>query len=182
MTPSDTDPNEVEEFVNAHRCGFSLAIAIGTSHGAYQVQGRAPDAVRHPGGGFPPIFPTSPSCFTALPPSCPSMWRSSTSTAARWAGAQGRAPRICSARPLPCAVCKINIDTDLRLAMTASIRKYSGGASRSFRSPPIPGSRPGCHSGSGGPQDEVRPGLLRQSLRRAVPAPISPHMLAVSRR
>ena len=36
------------------------------------------------------------------------------------------------------AVCKINIDTDLRLAMTASVRKHFNGASGSFRSPPVP--------------------------------------------
>ena len=33
------------------------------------------------------------------------------------------------------AVCKINIDSDLRLAMTGTIRKYHGGAPRRLRSP-----------------------------------------------
>ena len=33
------------------------------------------------------------------------------------------------------AVCKINIDSDIRLAMTASIRKYFVGASGALRSP-----------------------------------------------
>ena len=75
-----THPEEVEEFVAKTGCD-SLAIAIGTSHGAYKFTAAsapatkraswsAAPALRHPGRGGPSACPASPSCCTALPP-CP---------------------------------------------------------------------------------------------------------------
>ena len=62
------------------------------------------------------------------------------------------------------SVCKINIDSDLRLAMTGTIRKFYGGASRQVRSPRVPEARPCQHQGAGPSQAGGRPRLRRQGL------------------
>ena len=62
------------------------------------------------------------------------------------------------------AVCKINIDSDLRLAMTGTIRQFIGGASRQVRPPRVPQARPCRHQGAGQAQADRRPGLRRQGL------------------
>ena len=73
-------------------------------------------------------------------------------------------PRSSCVRLLSGAVCKINIDSDLRLAMTASIRKYFSGASGSLRSAPVPEARPHRHQEHGRAQVGGRSGLQRQGL------------------
>ena len=68
-----TDPNEVEEFVKATGVD-SLAIAIGTSHGAFKFKGEPHlrfDILRK----SPRSCRVSRSYSTALPPSCRSMCR-----------------------------------------------------------------------------------------------------------
>ena len=70
---SYTDPAQVQEFVE--RTGVaSLAIAIGTSHGAFKFTGEPKlrfDILEEVGKRLP----GSPSCCTALRPSFPAMWK-----------------------------------------------------------------------------------------------------------
>lgn len=71
-------------------------------------------------------------------------------------------PRSSCAR-LPVAVCKINIDSDLRLAMTGTIRKFMAEHLTSSI-PRVPEARPRRHQGAGVPQDRGRAGLRPQGL------------------
>ena len=144
-----TDPAEVEEFVT--RTGVdSLAIAIGTSHGAYQVQARpeAPacastswrrSADRLP--GFPIVLHGASSVPQEF------VTDRSTSTAAR-CPTPSASRRTCCARPPRMAVCKINIDSDLRLAMTAAIRKHLAENPSHFDPRQYLSRRPGPHQGA----------------------------------
>ena len=120
---SYTRPEEVEEFVTRTGCD-SLAIAIGTSHGAYKFKpGTKPQlrfdileevAKRLP--GFPIVLHGSSSV--------PQEYVEMINT---YGGAMPGAigvPEDQLREAARMAVCKINIDSDLRLAMTGTIRKY----------------------------------------------------------
>ena len=130
---SYTRPEEVEEFVSRTGCD-SLAIAIGTSHGAYKF---TPEqcTVNEKGQLVPP-----PLRFDILEevsrrlPNFPIVLHGSSSVPQEFVkiinenggnmpGAIG-VPEDQLRKAASMAVCKINIDSDLRLAMTASIRKY----------------------------------------------------------
>lgn len=127
-----TDPDEVEEFVS--RTGVdSLAIAIGTSHGAYKF---TPEqcTVNEDGKLVPP-----PLAFDVLKaveeklPGFPIVLHGSSSVPqdeVETINANGGALKAAIGIPeewlresAKSAVCKINIDSDSRLAMTAAIRK-----------------------------------------------------------
>ena len=118
-----TNPDEVEDFVT--RTGVdSLAIAIGTSHGAYKFKpGQNPKLrldileevgkrlpgfpiVLHGASSVPQEFVKIVNMYGGNMPDAIGIPESELSAAAKM------------------AVCKINIDSDLRLAMTAAIRKY----------------------------------------------------------
>lgn len=118
-----TRPEEVEEFVSKTGCD-SLAIAIGTSHGAYKFKpGTDPklrfdilEEVSKRLPGFPIVLHGASSVpqqyvdiINAHGGSMP--------------GAIG-VPEEQLRKAAGMAVCKINIDSDLRLAMTAGIRKH----------------------------------------------------------
>lgn len=115
-----TVPEEAAEFVE--RTGVdSLAIAIGTSHGAYKFKG-------DPSLDFERLEKIS-----KLLPNFPLVLHGSSSVPKEFVdlcnkyggeipGAAG-VPEEMLARAAKMGVCKINIDTDLRLAMTASIRR-----------------------------------------------------------
>ena len=120
---SYTRPEEVQEFVERTNCD-SLAIAIGTSHGAYKFKpGTKPqlrfdvlEAVEKNLPGFPIVLHGSssvPQEFVA----------EINKYGGNMPGAIG-VPEVQLRQAARSAVCKINIDSDLRLAMTASIRKY----------------------------------------------------------
>ncbi len=120
---SYTRPEEVEEFVARTGCD-SLAIAIGTSHGAYKFKpGTKPQlrfdiledvAKRLP--GFPIVLHGSSSV--------PQEFVEMINTfGGAMPGAIG-VPEEQLREAARMAVCKINIDSDLRLAMTGVIRKY----------------------------------------------------------
>ena len=120
---SYTHPDEVEEFVTKTGCD-SLAIAIGTSHGAYKFKpGTKPqlrfdvlEAVEKNLPGFPIVLhgaSSVPQEFVA----------EINKYGGNMPGAIG-VPEDQLRQAARSAVCKINIDSDLRLAMTASIRKY----------------------------------------------------------
>lgn len=120
---SYTKPEEVEEFVT--RTGVdSLAIAIGTSHGAFKFKpGQKPQlrfdileevAKRLP--EFPIVLHGSSSVM-------PEYVKIVNDFGGKMPGAIG-IPEEMLREASKMAVCKINIDSDLRLAMTAAIRKH----------------------------------------------------------
>ncbi len=120
---SYTRPEEVEEFVT--KTGVdSLAIAIGTSHGAYKFKpGTKPQlrfdileevARRLP--GYPIVLHGASSVI-------PEYVEMINQFGGNMPGALG-VPEDQLRQAARSAVCKINIDSDLRLAMTGSIRKY----------------------------------------------------------
>ena len=120
---SYTRPEDVEEFVTRTGCD-SLAIAIGTSHGAYKFKpGTKPqlrfdilEEVSRRLPGFPIVLhgaSSVPQNFVEL----------INKFGGNMPGAIG-VPEEQLRQAASMAVCKINIDSDLRLAMTASIRQY----------------------------------------------------------
>ena len=120
---SYTRPEEVQEFVDKTGCD-SLAIAIGTSHGAYKFKpGTKPqlrfdvlEEVEKKLPGFPIVLHGSssvPQEFVAK----------INQYGGNMPGAIG-VPEDQLRKAASMAVCKINIDSDPRLAMTASIREY----------------------------------------------------------
>ena len=130
---SYTRPDEVEEFVN--RTGVdSLAIAIGTTHGAYKFT--AAQCTRNEKG----ILVPPPLRFDILDevakrlPGFPIVLHGSSSVPQEFVKIinenGGKMPDAVGIpeeqlrKAAEGAVCKINIDSDLRLAMTACIRQY----------------------------------------------------------
>lgn len=115
-----TDPDEAAEFVE--RTGVdSLAIAIGTSHGAYKFKGE------------PYLDYERLKKIHALIPNTPLVLHGASSVLKEFVdrcnqyggeipGAQG-VPEEMIREAVKYGICKVNIDTDLRLAMTAEIRR-----------------------------------------------------------
>ena len=120
---SYTHPEEVEEFVSKTGCD-SLAIAIGTSHGAYKFKpGTKPqlrfdvlEEVSRRLPGFPIVLHGSSSVPQDLVAKV-------NQFGGNMPGAIG-VPEDQLRHAAELSVCKINIDSDLRLAMTATIREY----------------------------------------------------------
>ena len=120
---SFTKPEQVQDFVE--RTGVdSLAIAIGTSHGAYKFKpGQKPqlrfDILEEVGQRLP-NFPIVLHGASSVVPEF-------VETINKFGGALDDAigiPEEMLRQSATMAVCKINIDSDLRLAMTAAIRQY----------------------------------------------------------
>lgn len=118
-----TDPAQVQDFVT--RTGVdSLAIAIGTSHGAYKFKpGQKPqlrfdilEEVSRRLPGFPIVLHGASSVI-------PEFVEQINKYGGEMPDAIG-IPEEMLRKAASMAVCKINVDSDLRLAMTASIRKY----------------------------------------------------------
>ena len=128
-----TDPNEVEEFVKETGVD-SLAIAIGTSHGAYKF---TPDQCTRNEQGIlvpPPLrFDILEEVAKRLP-NFPIVLHGASSVPQDFVKIinenGGHRPDAVGVpedqlrKAASMAVCKINIDSDLRLAMTAGIRKH----------------------------------------------------------
>lgn len=120
---SYTNPDQVEDFVK--RTGVdSLAIAIGTSHGAYKFKpGQKPqlrfdilEEVSKRLPGFPIVLHGASSVIPEF-----------VEEINKYGGSMPDAigiPENMLRQAATMAVCKINIDSDLRLAMTAAIRKH----------------------------------------------------------
>lgn len=115
-----TDPDQAVEFVE--RTGVdSLAIAIGTSHGAYKFKGKPEldfarlEKITNLLPGFPLVLHGASTVIPSFVEEC-------NKYGGKIDGAQG-VPEDMLLKAGKFGVCKINIDTDLRLAMTASIRK-----------------------------------------------------------
>ncbi|MDE6636083.1 MAG: class II fructose-bisphosphate aldolase, partial [Lachnospiraceae bacterium] len=116
-------PEEVEEFVDKTGCD-SLAIAIGTSHGAYKFKPGTDPKLR---------FDVLEECTKRLP-GFPIVLHGSSSVPQEFVkminenggnmpGAIG-IPEDQLRHAAELSVCKINIDSDIRLAMTGVIRQY----------------------------------------------------------
>ena len=130
---SYTRPEDVQEFVERTGCD-SLAIAIGTSHGAYKF--KAEQCTRNEKG----ILVPPPLRFDILEevqrrlPGFPIVLHGSSSVPQEYVKmVNENGGKMPDAVGIPeeqlrkaagMAVCKINIDSDLRLAMTATIRKH----------------------------------------------------------
>ena len=120
---SYTRPEDVQEFVERTGCD-SLAIAIGTSHGAYKFKpGTDPklrfDILEEVEKRLP-NFPIVLHGASSVPQE---FVRIINENGGNMPGAIG-VPEDQLRKAASMAVCKINIDSDLRLAMTASIRQY----------------------------------------------------------
>lgn len=115
-----TDPDQAVEFVERSGCD-SLAIAIGTSHGAYKFKGEAKlDFERlEKIGSLMPGYPLVLHGASSVPQEFVEMCNT---YGGKVAGAAG-VPEELLRKAAGMAICKINIGTDIRLAMTASIRK-----------------------------------------------------------
>ena len=118
---SYTNPEQAAEFV--HRTGVdSLAIAIGTSHGAFKFKG-------DPNLDFArlqiisDLLPNFPLVLHGASSVIPELVAKINKYGGNMPGAQG-VPEEMLRHAATMGVCKINIDSDLRLAMTATIREY----------------------------------------------------------
>jgi fructose-bisphosphate aldolase class II len=116
-----TDPDEAVEFVQRTGCD-SLAVAIGTSHGAYKFKAE------------PRLDFERLETITRLLPDFPLVLHGASSVPQEFldmantyggqiAGAKG-VPENLLRQAAASGVCKINIDTDIRLAVTAAVRRH----------------------------------------------------------
>ena len=115
-----TDPAQAEEFVKRTGCD-SLAIAIGTSHGAYKFKGEAKlrfDILEQ----IKQRIPNTPIVLHGASTVIPELVEQCNKYGADIPGAKGVPDEILHTASIS-GVSKINVDTDLRLAMTAAIRK-----------------------------------------------------------
>lgn len=115
-----TDPEQAKEFVERTGCD-SLAIAIGTSHGAYKFKGEAKlrfdilEKVKE-------LIPSTPIVLHGASTVIQEYVEMCNHYGANLPGAKGVPDEILHEASQR-GVSKINVDTDLRLAMTAGIRK-----------------------------------------------------------
>ena len=115
-----TDPDQAKEFVERTGCD-SLAIAIGTSHGAYKFKGEARlrmDILKQ----VKEKRPNTPIVLHGASTVIPELVETCNSYGGDIPGAKGVPDEILHEASLS-GVSKINVDTDLRLAFTGEIRK-----------------------------------------------------------
>ncbi len=130
---SYTRPEEVEEFVSRTGCD-SLAIAIGTSHGAYKF---TPEQCTRNAEGIlvpPPLRFDVLEEVTRRLPGFPIVLHGSSSVPQNYVSMVnahgGKMPNAIGVpeeqlrKAASLSVCKINIDSDLRLAMTGTVREF----------------------------------------------------------
>lgn len=116
-----TDPDQAVDFVRRTQCD-SLAVAIGTSHGAYKFKGEARldfarlEAISARLPGYPLVLHGASSVPQEFVELC-------NKYGGQVGGARG-VPEDMLRKAAGMGVCKINVDTDIRLALTASIRQY----------------------------------------------------------
>lgn len=117
-----TDPNEAKKFVELTNCD-SLAVAIGTSHGAYKFTGESK------------LNMEILSEIESLIPNTPLVLHGASSVPQKYVdllnkfggnvtGAKGVDESLLSEACHKHNICKINSDTDLRICFTAAVRKY----------------------------------------------------------
>ena len=115
-----TDPNQAKEFVERTGCD-SLAIAIGTSHGAYKFKGEAKlrmDILKE----IKEKIPNTPIVLHGASTVIPELVETCNKYGGNIPGAKGVPDEILHEASIS-GVSKINVDTDLRLAFTSEIRK-----------------------------------------------------------
>ena len=115
-----TNPKEAEEFVKRTGCD-SLAIAIGTSHGAYKFKGEAKlrfDILAE----IKKLIPDTPIVLHGASSVIPELVELCNNYGGDIPGAKG-VPNEMLVEASKSGVSKVNVDTDLRLAMTGAIRK-----------------------------------------------------------
>jgi len=115
-----TDPDQAKEFVERTGCD-SLAIAIGTSHGAYKFKGEAKlrmDILKE----IKEKIPNTPIVLHGASTVIPELVETCNKYGGDIPGAKGVPDQILHEASLS-GVSKINVDTDLRLAFTGEIRK-----------------------------------------------------------
>ncbi len=115
-----TDPNQAKEFVERTGCD-SLAIAIGTSHGAYKFKGEAKlrmDILKE----IKEKIPNTPIVLHGASTVIPELVETCNKYGGDIPGAKGVPDEILHEASIS-GVSKINVDTDLRLAFTSEIRK-----------------------------------------------------------
>ena len=115
-----TDPDQAKEFVERTGCD-SLAIAIGTSHGAYKFKGEAKlrfDILAK----IKEKIPNTPIVLHGASTVIPELVETCNKYGGNIPGAKGVPNEILN-EASKLGVSKINVDTDLRLAMTSSIRR-----------------------------------------------------------
>lgn len=115
-----TDPEEAEKFVKATQCD-SLAVACGTSHGAYKFK-------EEPKLAFEVIEETAKRLpgFPLVMHGSSSVPRELVDLINQYGGKMPNTmgvPETAISKASKLAICKVNIDTDLRLALTAKIRE-----------------------------------------------------------
>ncbi len=116
-----TDPEEAAEFV-AKTGVDSLAIAIGTSHGAFKFKGDAKlrfDILEK----VAKLLPKFPIVLHGASSVLPDLVKTVNDYGGSMPGAKG-IPEDMLRKASSLAVCKINVDSDLRLAFTAAVRKH----------------------------------------------------------
>ncbi|MEI6632239.1 MAG: class II fructose-1,6-bisphosphate aldolase [Chlamydiota bacterium] len=115
-----TNPDQAHEFVERSKCD-SLAVAIGTSHGAYKFKGEPKldferlEEIQERLPGFPLVLHGASSVPQDLVDFC-------NRYGGKIMGSRG-VPEEMISRAAKMNVCKVNIDTDIRLAITGTIRK-----------------------------------------------------------
>ncbi|MBR2787069.1 MAG: class II fructose-1,6-bisphosphate aldolase [Clostridia bacterium] len=115
-----TDPEQAREFVERTGCD-SLAIAIGTSHGAYKFKGEAKlrfDILHR----VKELIPNTPIVLHGASTVIPELVELCNNNGGNIPGAKGVPDEMLHQASLE-GVSKINVDTDLRLAMTGAIRE-----------------------------------------------------------
>jgi fructose-bisphosphate aldolase class II len=115
-----TDPEQAKEFVERTGCD-SLAIAIGTSHGAYKFKGEAKlrmDILKE----IKEKIPNTPIVLHGASTVIPELVETCNKYGGDIPGAKGVPDEILHTASIS-GVSKINVDTDLRLAFTSEIRK-----------------------------------------------------------
>ena len=115
-----TDPKQAQEFVELTGCD-SLAIAIGTSHGAYKFKGEANlrfDLLKE----INELIPDTPIVLHGASTVIEELFEQANKHGAKIDGAKGVPDEILR-EAAKNGVSKINVDTDLRLGQTAAIRK-----------------------------------------------------------
>lgn len=118
---SFTDPDEAVKFVEASGCD-SLAVAIGTAHGANKFEGEPAldyERLARIGANLPGL-PLVLHGASSVPQEFVAM---ANQYGAKFAGARG-VPEEMVARAAKSGVCKVNVNTDLCIAMVANIRRY----------------------------------------------------------
>ena len=116
-----TDPQEAKEFVE--RTGVdSLAIAIGTSHGANKFKGD-PQLDFERLKEIHALIPDTPLVLHGASTVIPEFVDKCNQYGGEIPGAKG-VPEDMITEAAKYGICKVNVDTDLRLAMTAEVRKY----------------------------------------------------------